>query len=103
MLNAIFLALVLSVALHHSRAVLQHSVKIGLCFFVGVMILLIQRLYVYGLRRADPFISAMTLCTIVPLSLGIESIFEHRRVGLAEIALATGYVVSNAVSVKMSA
>src|SRR6266702_7622783 len=91
MLNAIFLALVLSVALHHSRSVLQHSMKISLCLFVGVMILLIQRLYVYGLKKADPFISAMTLCTIVPLSLGIEFIFEHRRVGLAEIALATGY------------
>jgi hypothetical protein len=103
MLNAIFLAIVLSVALHQSKVILQQSIKVGLCFVVGVMILMIQRLYVYGLKNADPFISAMTLCTIVPLSLGIESVFEHRKVDLAEIALATGYVLSNAISVKMTA
>jgi len=99
-LNAVFLAIVLCLVLGTSRIRLLASINMALCLGFGAMVLAIQRLYVYGLKRADPFISAMTLCTIVPISLGMEMIFEHRMLGSAEIILAAGYVLSNAVLAK---
>ena len=100
--NAVLLSVVLGIALYRSNEVLQHAIHIGLCILVGVLILLIQRLYVFGLKKADPFISAMTLCTMVPLSLGMEILFERRLVGTAEVALAVGYVMSTAINVKLT-
>jgi drug/metabolite transporter (DMT)-like permease len=102
LLNAALLSVVLELRLSHSGTALRPSIRISTCLGVGIMILAIQRLYVFGLRKADPFISAMTLCTIVPLSLGIEFVVEHRQVHLAEAAFAAGYILSNAISVKMS-
>jgi hypothetical protein len=101
-LNAVFLGLVSSIVLGPARVWLAGSIRIGLCLTVGAMILVIQRLYVYGLKRADPFISAMTICTIVPISLGAEALFEHRTIGMAESVLAAGYVLTNAIIMKLS-
>lgn len=99
-LNAVFLTLVLCLILGPSSIRLLASLKVTLFLAAGAAILVIQRLYVYGLKRADPFISAMTLCTIVPISLGVETMFEHRRLGNSEIALAAAYVVSNVMVAK---
>jgi drug/metabolite transporter (DMT)-like permease len=66
-------------------------------------VLLIQRMYIFGLKKADPFISAMTLCTIVPLSLAMDILFEHRPFGLTEIALAIGYMLTMALNVNSQA
>jgi drug/metabolite transporter (DMT)-like permease len=93
-LNAIFLGVVLSIALGAAKIRLLATINIALCLAVGAMILLIQRLYVYGLKRADPFVSAVTICTIVPFSLGAEMIFEHKRADMVEIILATAYTIS---------
>jgi hypothetical protein len=100
-LNAIFLSVVLCIALGSAKVRVAASVNFILCLGVGAMILVIQRLYVYGLERADPFISAMTLCTIVPISLGAQVLFEHRAVGIPESALAVGYVLTNAILVRV--
>ena len=102
-LNAIFLGIVSCLVLGIARVRLLAPINIALCLAVGTMILAIQRLYVYGLKRADPFISAMTLCTIVPISLSMEIVFEHRRLGTAEIALAAAYVFSNVMVAKWPA
>lgn len=67
------------------------------------MILVIQRLYVYGLKRADPFVSATTICTIVPLSLGAEIIFERRMISTVEALLCVAYVASNLLLVRLNA
>jgi hypothetical protein len=101
-LNALFLAVVLGVAHLQSRAGMHLPIAIGFCVFAGVVVLLIQRFYIFGLKNADPFISAMMLCTIVPLSLAIDIFFEHRIIGLPEVILGTGYVFATIVSVKMT-
>jgi hypothetical protein len=74
----------------------------GLIILTAAIIFAVQRFYVFGLKQADPFISAMTLCTIIPLSLGTEVIFEHRIVDSMEIVMAVGYVLATVVSVRLT-
>ena len=102
-LNAVFLSLIVGISFHTANDPSLHSINLIFCLFIGVLVLIIQRFYVFGLKKADPFISAMTLCTIVPLSLGTEFLFEQRTVGLTEIALAAGYVIATALHVKLTA
>ena len=99
-LNALFLAVVLGVVHSQSKATIQLPFAVVFCVFAGVAVLLIQRLYIFGLKKADPFISAMALCTIVPLSLVTDMLFEHRTVSLTEIILAAGYVIATGVGVR---
>jgi len=42
------------------------------------------------------------LCSIVPLSLATEAVFEHRLIGHTEIALSGAYMISTAASVLLS-
>ncbi len=102
-MNSAFLSLIVSIAIHGANEVPLNSINLVFCLFLGALVLIIQRFYIFGLKRADPFISAMTLCTIVPLSLGTEFLFEHRAVGLMEIALAAGYVLATVLNVKLTA
>jgi drug/metabolite transporter (DMT)-like permease len=98
-LNALFLSVVLSVVHSQSKATIQFPFAVVFCVFAGVSVLLIQRLYIFGLTKADPFISAMALCTIVPLSLVTDMLFEHRTIGPLEICLAAGYVIATGLGV----
>lgn len=99
-LNTIFLGAVIGLFSRTAIIVPPRFTSIGLILLTGALIYTIQRFYVFGLKKADPFISAMTLCTIVPLSLGTEVIFEHRIVDPIEIVLAAGYVLATVVSVR---
>lgn len=101
-LNAIFLGVVIGLFSRTAIGVQPRFMSIGLIVLTGALIYTIQRFYVFGLKKADPFISAMTLCMIVPLSLGTEAIFEHRIVDPFEIVLAAGYVLATAVSVRVA-
>jgi hypothetical protein len=103
LLNAVFLCVVLIAFARASASSLRDVGAIGISILVGILILAIQRIYIFSLRATDPFISAMTLCTIVPLSLATEVVFEHRSLGVAEAALAVGYVISTALSARLTA
>lgn len=98
-LNALFLALVLVIFSHFTAARMTNPASLGLVAIVGTLVLLVQRFYVSGLQRADPFISALALCSIIPLSLATEAIFEHRVIRMAEIVLALAYVTAAAGTV----
>ena len=101
-LNALFLCLLIGIVSHPNVDVLPHSMSVALVALTGALVFAVQRFYVFGLKRAEPFISAMILCTIVPLSLCIEVMFERRVVSLLEMALAAAYVVATAVSVQVA-
>jgi drug/metabolite transporter (DMT)-like permease len=101
-LNAIFLGVVIGLFSRTAINLAPRFTGIGLIVLAGATVYTIQRFYVFGLKKMDPFISAMTLCTIVPLSLGTEVIFENRIVDPIEIVLAVGYVLATAVTVKFA-
>jgi hypothetical protein len=61
---------------------------------IGILIFLVQRLYVLGLKNSEPFISALIMSSIVPISLTTELIFEKRFISFAETSLVLCYVVS---------
>ena len=99
-LNSICLGIVMGLFSRTAVNLPPRFTSIGLIVLTGALIFTIQRFYVSGLKKADPFISAMTLCTIVPLSLGTEVVFENRIVDPIEIVLAVGYVLSTVVSIR---
>jgi hypothetical protein len=101
-LNAIFLGVVIGFFPRTAINQAPGFTAIELIVLTGALIYTVQRFYVFGLKKADPFISAMTLCTIVPLSLGTEVTFEHRIVGSIEIVLAMGYVLATVASVRVA-
>jgi drug/metabolite transporter (DMT)-like permease len=101
-LNSIFLGIVIGLFSRTAVNLAPRFTSIELIVLTAALIYRVQRFYVSGLKKADPFISAMTLCTIVPLSLGTEVIFEHRIVDPIEIVLAVGYVLATAVSTSLS-
>lgn len=101
-LNAIFLGVVIGLFSRTAIHVTPRFTGIGLIVLTCALIYTVQRFYVFGMKKADPFISAMTLCTIVPLSLGTEVIFEHRIVDPIEIVLAVGYVLATLVTVRLA-
>jgi len=101
-LNAIFLGMIIGLLSSTAINAQPRFTSIGLILLTGALIYTIQRFYVFGLKKADPFISAMTLCTIVPLSLGTEVIFEHRVVDPIELVLAVGYVLATVISVRVA-
>jgi hypothetical protein len=101
-LNAVLLAAVLFLFSRGPVVGMPKAFNVSLVVAVGTLILLVQRFYVFGLRKADPFISALALCSIVPLSLATEAVFEHRLIGHTEIALSGAYMISTAASVLLS-
>jgi len=101
-LNAVLLGVVLFLFSRSPAVGMPNAVSIGLVVTVGALILLVQRFYVFGLRKADPFISALALCSIVPLSVATEAVFEHRVIGHMEIALCGAYIISMVASVRLS-
>jgi len=101
-LNSILLGIVIGLFSRTAVNLAPRFTSIGLIVLTGALIYAVQRFYVSGLNKADPFISAMTLCTIVPLSLGTEVIFEHRIVDPVEIVLAAGYVLATVANARVS-
>jgi len=60
---------------------------------IGIAFLLVQRFYVFGLSKSEPFMSALFLCTSVPISLLTEAIFNGASIPKLELFLSILYLI----------
>ena len=94
---AVIVAIMLFLYLYSIPTVNFSAFTVGFGIFFGLILTLVFRFTIYGIRNTSPIQSALLLSLNVPFSLTAEAILLGRKITLIQISLAAIYAICTTI------